>query len=117
MNRVRRIRVVSEWAARVLERGPQSSRGLALRVLGKANHLIERYRAQLDIEREDRAAARMNFHVDEVDKVVFEEAMDILARAASPLCLEYLIVAPPGLHHKMMKWPAYRSRLEFMRAY
>lgn len=86
-----------------------------MRILGTSNKLLAQYRAQIEVEREQRAAARTNFHLDKIEKFVFQEAMRILAREVVGLCVEYLIVAPPGLHFKLMRKPVYRKRVEFMR--
>lgn len=85
-----RIRLVRDWALRVIERGPQAARGSALRFLEEVE-----------------AASRRDW--DEGD------LLDELAEDALDLCLENLIQAPPGLHGRLLRRDEYRNRLGYMR--
>lgn len=87
---MKRVREVREWAARVLEWGPQAARKSAVRFLEEAE-----------------AALRRNWDEGEILDELADEVLD--------LCLENLIQAPPGLHGRLLGREEYRNRLGYMR--
>jgi hypothetical protein len=85
-----KIRVVQEWALKVLEFGPQGARRDATRFLEEVE-----------------VAMRRGGEVGGL--------LDELAEDALDLCLGNLIQAPPGLHGRLLGVEEYRNRLEHMR--
>jgi hypothetical protein len=91
--KMRRIRGVSDWAARVIEHGPKGAGGMARDVLDEASRMI--------------LFRRGSNH---------SNLMDELAEDCLELCLGHFIKAPPGIHSRLMLLEEYRSRVRFMRS-
>ena len=87
-----KIRVVQDWALRVLEFGPQGAGRAAARFLEEAE-----------------AAMMRGGDVGDI--------LDELAEDALELCVDNLIQAPPGLHGRLLKIEEYRRRSPWMRAF
>jgi hypothetical protein len=87
-----KIRVVSRWAARVVEFGPASARRRAAEILDEANRMLL-FRGNSDPS----------------------DLLDELAEECLEFCVENFIQAPPGIHWRLLKVEDYRSRLRRMR--
>jgi hypothetical protein len=86
-----KIRVVSRWAARVVEFGPASARRRAAEILDEANRML--------LFRDSDSS----------------DLLDELAEECLEFCLENFIQAPPGIHARLLRVEDYRSRLRRMR--
>jgi hypothetical protein len=87
-----KIRVVSRWAARVVEFGPASVRERAEEILDEANRMI--------LFRGDSDPSGL---------------LDELAEECLEFCVENFIQAPPGVHARLLRVEDYRGRLRHLR--
>ena len=89
---MKRLKVVSDWAARVLENGPREARDMAEDILDEVNRMIL-------------------FHRDRDPG----DLLDELADDCLEFCLGHYIKAPPGIHGRLLENEDYRERVKFMR--
>lgn len=106
MSSIARILRVSSWAQRVFEFGPQSTRDEALCFISQCNMRI----ARLEFERGFSC-------IPAREREGVEDFLDLAAMNMLAFCLENLILAPPGVHKRLMRLKEYRSRVPWMRAF